>query len=923
MASHMNFQVVHINIRGIRSNGDNLANYLKHKGYPDFVTLNETKLKHDQQINIDNYDCIARKEKRGGQHGSAILKRNDISDVTVLNEFNQFYEEVIGVRLNGNSRRPTINIVTYYNPPNTVVNSGIFRTCDGLRGKTVITGDLNSKHRYWGSTKNDQQGYSLLKSINDNRFFILNNGEKTRYDPVSGKEQVLDLILCNSEMVNDFIKWTVDEDVGSDHFPIRASFGNANVRDLRQWYRNAKDADWSQFTTLLSSISIIQPQTAHELDNAVEAITSKIIDAFETACPMKPSRHTRHKPFSPDMIMIVKEKRHLRRLKAEARRVDDSFRVASLQREINKKNNDLKKLQKANHRTQISSLCSELSREKDSGRFFRLFDTIRGKKETNDCSSSDINYNAESASNDQAKAEIFANRLADLHQTKDDPCFNQQWKDEVESYVANRKSMFFVDKSSKYDEREPGDDDPLLATISVDEIVQQLKNCKNKSAPGEDGISYVILKKLPRNMICNIAMIFNASLSLGYFPQSWKAAVVKMVPKPGKDKKEAKNWRPISLLPCLGKLYERIIANRLTFFLENNDLLSSYQSGFRKGRMTSEQLFRLSEDAYGSLKKKGITAALLLDAEAAFDQAWHDAIRYKISKFNLPTKIVRLISSFLRDRKLKVKFGSKTSKDVTMGAGTPQGSCLSPLLYILLVNDVPDLSSNASLGQFADDMALWTNAYTTRGSINRLQSAVNVLEGWCRRWRIKLNGTKSNLMVINRLPNQKTEELSLQLFNDIIHATPTARYLGVEFDDKMRFKHHFDAVESKVTARMNVFKLLAKNNVDNCTMIRLYKTYVRPLFEYGSISFLPEGIKRFQKIQNEFIRVSLRLPRYLSTDVIHNAAGLQPLDARIHSLNVKLMEKMINQKCVQDTIEKSLTVIPLNNYKSPLDNLIE
>ena len=117
--------------------------------------------------------------------------------------------------------------------------------------------------------------------------------------------------------------------------------------------------------------------------------------------------------------------------------------------------------------------------------------------------------------------------------------------------------------------------------------------------------------------------------------------------------------------------------------------------------------------------------------------------------------------------------------------------------------------------------------------------------------------------------------------------------------------------------------MLAKNCVNNGTMIRLYKTYVRPLFEYGSISFLPEGVKRFQKIQNDFIRVSLRLPRYLSTEVIHNAAGLESLETRIRSLNVKLMEKMLNHKCIQDTVEKSLPVIPLNNYKSPLDTLLE
>ena len=132
------------------------------------------------------------------------------------------------------------------------------------------------------------------------------------------------------------------------------------------WYRNDKDTDWTQFSALLNGISIIKPQTANELDSAVKTISAKIVEAFEAACPKKPKKYTRHKPFSQDMIDIVKEKRQLRRRKAEARRVDDYLRVAALQQEINKKNRDLKKLQKAYHQTQISSLCSELSCEKDS-----------------------------------------------------------------------------------------------------------------------------------------------------------------------------------------------------------------------------------------------------------------------------------------------------------------------------------------------------------------------------------------------------------------------------------------------------------------------------------------------------------------------------------------------------------------------------
>ena len=474
-----------------------------------------------------------------------------------------------------------------------------------------------------------------------------------------------------------------------------------------------------------------------------------------------------------------------------------------------------------------------------------------------------------------------------------------------------------------YTEPEMGDSDPILSKITLEEILDQLKKCKSKSAPGEDGLNYAIIKMLPKNVLLYIQSLFNVSLTLGYFPSKWKSATIKMIPKSGKDKQEAKNWRPISLLSCLGKLYERTVTARLSSYLEKNKLLSSSQSGFRKNRMAAEQLFRLSEDSHSNMKKKGVTAALFLDAEAAFDQAWHDAIRYKLHKLDLPVRLIRLLSSFLTDRKLTVKVGKEVSKEITMKAGTPQGSCLSPLLYIILVNDIPDVSQSGSIGQFADDIALWTNTFTFPAAISRLQKAVNQLEGWCRRWRIKLNGAKSNLLLIHRLHEKPNDDLSIQLFNDIIKPCSSARYLGIQFDNKLKFKDHFMDIESRSTSRLNLFKILVKNGVDNRTLIRLFKTYVRPIFEFGSISFLPARVTQLQRIQNEFIRLSLRLPSYLRTDLIHESAGLEQIKDRLNSLNLNLMRKMLAQEDIQKTVEKSLNVIPLNNYRSPLDSLLD
>ena len=153
----------------------------------------------------------------------------------------------------------------------------------------------------------------------------------------------------------------------------------------------------------------------------------------------------------------------------------------------------------------------------------------------------------------------------------------------------------------------------------------------------------------------------------------------------------------------------------------------------------------------GSMKTKWVTAALFLDAEAAFDQAWHNATRYKLHKLNLPQRLVRLLSSFLTERRLRIKVGNEYSDAIKMNAGTPQGSCLSPHLYVILSIDITEVGPSASKGQFADEIAIC------------LQNAVSRLEGGCRRWRsyrrwrIKLNGTKSNLLLIHRL-NEKPKE---------------------------------------------------------------------------------------------------------------------------------------------------------------------
>ena len=152
-----------------------------------------------------------------------------------------------------------------------------------------------------------------------------------------------------------------------------------------------------------------------------------------------------------------------------------------------------------------------------------------------------------------------------------------------------------------------------------------------------------------------------------------------------------------------------------------------------------EHVFRLVEETQLGFTKKWKGGAIFIDVEKAFDSVWHDGLR-----------MVRLISSFLSDRTIKVNCCNNCSEEVTLNAGTPQGSVLSPLLFIIYVNDIPDMSSlNVKLSQFADDMGIWAHATNAKWVKAKLSKALKLIEAWCSKWRIKLNAGKTQLIVFS------------------------------------------------------------------------------------------------------------------------------------------------------------------------------
>ena len=313
----------------------------------------------------------------------------------------------------------------------------------------------------------------------------------------------------------------------------------------------------------------------------------------------------------------------------------------------------------------------------------------------------------------------------------------------------------------------------------------------------------------------------------------------------------------------------------------------------------------------------------------AFDKCWQNGIRYKLKKsLDLPDRYVRILSSFLTNRTLKVYHNGFWSSKVTIRAGTPQGSPLSPLLYLIMVNDIPrSITTFGKLFQYADDIALAAFAYTFDAAREKLQQMINILEGWCRRWRIMLNGDKSNFLKIHRIADSTDEDQSLQLFHDIVQPKNHAKFLGVELDSKLAFTRQINEICGKASKRLAVLRFLSRAGTEPKVIIRLYKIYIRSLFESGSIAFVAASkaeLDKMQKIQNAAIRTALRLPSYISIKLLHESSGLPMLQERLRSLNSGLITKMCNRNSdIQELIEehKRISETYSGQYKSPLDKI--
>lgn len=292
--------------------------------------------------------------------------------------------------------------------------------------------------------------------------------------------------------------------------------------------------------------------------------------------------------------------------------------------------------------------------------------------------------------------------------------------------------------------------DLIELPITLIELESCLCKAKNKT-PGFDRISYSILKNCPLTLKNRVLNLYNEIFAKGTIPQTWKTASVVPIPKPNKKPNEVDGYRPISLLPCTGKILEKIISTRLLWFLEKHKFIDYNQVAFKHGRSTSDALLHIDEYISSALSTKNHVSILSIDFEKAFDRIGIHVVLNKLIKWKIGPKIFRYIKSFLTNRKFRIKINGTYSTVRTFQNGIPQGSPLLVLIFIITFNELSEILTKYKLIEhslYADDLFILSKCKDLAAVASMFSDILQELSSWCNISGSKISLAKTKILHI-------------------------------------------------------------------------------------------------------------------------------------------------------------------------------
>lgn len=855
-------KIGHLNVRSLISSFNNFIELIEDQHF-DVIGITETWLNDDiltDRVNIPGYRLF-RKDREGRGGGVALYVSDKLSCQEISFDF-QFTTENIWMKLRVSEKLFIIGVL--YRPPSKHINNFIEDLDNMLSFVTptfdevILLGDFNINFfNVDNVATNCCNSYNLTQIINEATRISSN----TLLDPIFVSDN--DMLLNSGVLAVDNI---------SDHNLVFCTIKHKKTKFKQKFvtYRNFKNFNLNQFQLDLDNLPWHELISANDVNKKIFIFNNFIINLFNEHAPLKTVRVSKPKaPWLTENIKLIMKERDLALNKFKINRTPENWEQYK----------QLRNFALSSVRNEKKAYLTAIQSENDSWKTWQTIRSLNIYGKTKNKISDNFNCND-------------INSFFCLPQNSNNSCTEQI--NFYNSNIYNNQNNF------------------NFQFTTIEEVHNILFNLKS-NACGADSISLHMLRYCSPVIDKYMVHIFNYSIETGTYPNAWKEAIGIALPKTT-NPESLSDLRIICLLPVISKIFEKVLATQISQYMNDNNLISKFQMGFRKHCSTTTVLSNVTDDIIRAWDRKMLTILVLLDFSKAFDTINHDLLCSKLKYYGFNDLAVELVTSYLKERKRRVVVDGETSETKLILDGVPQGSILGPLLFIIYTSDILNSVKTCQIQAYADDTQIYFS-YQPEEYANAQSTVNNELNNIFKiatEHNLKLNTNKSVCMMFGQMNKVRyaKSSIKIKINDDILPFQENCKNLGLFLDNNLRFKLHVQKLLQKSYSTLKI--LYSNRHVLNFKLKKvLCESLVLSVFNYSDIIYGPcldlYTKERIQKVQNTCCRLIYGLRKRDHVSYTRKLLGWLNMEGRRDLHFMVFVQKLMTQPTPSILLEKLVT----------------